>query len=179
MKLTYRWLGFTLALLASIGMVLIPAAPADAAVAANQRQITLRTYDVVVASFRNDGAIHKQLTAKVARLTPGQFQKVVRATKAFEARINKSAKRVSENGQASEFSSQAKRPQVTVTKTPTLLERVEAFLKALQGALPLAALFIPAAAALTPVVVFILVIVSAVAAIAKGYEELQKANASR
>lgn len=173
----YRWLGLSLAVLASVGMILIPASPADAA--ASSQYVRLRTYNVVVASFRHDPVIYRQLTSKVARLTPAQFTKVKQATRTFETRMTKSVKRVSDSGQMTEFSSQTK-TKVTVTPKqtvqPTLLERIENFFKLLKDALPFAALFIPAAATFAPIVVFVLVIIAAISAVTKGYGEFRAAR---
>jgi hypothetical protein len=179
MKTIYRWLGLSLAVLASIGMVLIPASPVDAAAGANGRQVTVRTYNVVVASFRNDPAMYRQLTAKIARLKPDQYRKLLRATYVYEAGVKKKAvKRVSDSGQMSEFSAQAKaaekaRPRIVVTSS-SFWQQLETFFKGLQGLLPLAILFFPAAAVATPIVVFILVVITAIASIARGWEAYQQ-----
>jgi hypothetical protein len=173
MTTIYRWLGLCLAVLASVGMILIPASPADAA--ASSQYVRLRTYNVVVASFRHDPAIYRQLTSKVARLTPAQFTKVKQATRSFETRMKKPVKRVSDNGQMTEFSAQA-RPKIVVTPPQTLLERIENFFKLLKDALPFAALFIPAAATFAPIVVFVLVVIAAISAVVKGYGELRTAR---
>jgi hypothetical protein len=161
MKSLYRWVGLTLAIAASFGMILIPAAtPVDAA--AGGRQVTIRTYNIVVESFRYDPALYRQLKSKVARLTPAQAKRVRAETRKFEARMKRTGQRVSDLGEkeATEFTAQ-KRAKVVVTKAPTWLEQWEAWIKALQGALPFFAIFFPAVAAITPIVVFILAIIGA------------------
>ena len=170
MKTTFRWLGLTLAVLASVGLILAPMSSADAA-AGGGHQVTIRTYDVVIESFRSDPVLYRQLKAKVARLTPAQAKKVRAETRRFETRVKRAGQRVSDSAQpqVTEFSAQ-QRTKITVTKEPTWLERWEAWIKAFQGALPFVVLFFPAVAAVGPVVVFILAIITALSGVARAYD---------